>query len=156
MEPYEPVVVRASDAEHLESIGHTLLADSSMTGGALSTHRVALGRGAAGAVPHHHDNSSELFFITDGALDVLVGEQVVVAKKGDLLVVPPALPHAFAAHKDHVAEALIVITPGVERFEYFRHVVRMRAGLEPRDVLYGLQDEFDTHFIDSEVWDQTR
>jgi hypothetical protein len=46
-----------------------------------------------------------------------------------------------------------VITPGIERFGYFRHVVLMREGAEPRDVLLGLQDTFDTHFVDSPAWD---
>jgi hypothetical protein len=56
--PYPPVLVRADEAEHLDLIGHVLLADSSATAGALSSHRVALGRGADGALPHRHDNSS--------------------------------------------------------------------------------------------------
>jgi quercetin dioxygenase-like cupin family protein len=155
-DPYRPVVVRGDEAEHLESIGHALLADSSATRGALSAHRVALGRGADGAVPHRHDNSSELFFILGGALDVLVGDGVVTAGKGDLLVVPPGLAHAFGARHDSAAEALIVITPGVERFDYFRQVVRLREGTEPKEVLLGLQDRFDTHFVSSGVWDDTR
>lgn len=153
---YRPVLVRASEAEHLESIGHTLLADSSATHGALSSHRVALGRGADGAVPHRHDNSSEMFFILDGKLDVLVGDDVVTAGTGDLLVVPPGLAHAFGAHRDSAADALIVLTPGVERFDYFRHVVRLREGTEPREILQGLQDRFDTHFMDSAAWHGAR
>jgi uncharacterized cupin superfamily protein len=32
------------------------------------------GRGADGAVPHRHDNSSELFYILDGAFDLLVDD----------------------------------------------------------------------------------
>ena len=54
--PYPPVLVRADEAEHLDLIGHVLLADSSATAGALSSHRVVLGRGADGAVPHRHDS----------------------------------------------------------------------------------------------------
>lgn len=50
--PYPPVLVRAGEAEHLDLIGHVLLAYGSATAGALSSHRVALGRGADGAVPH--------------------------------------------------------------------------------------------------------
>ena len=72
--PYPPVLVRADEAEHLDLIGHVLLADSSATAGALSSHRVALGRGADGAVPHRHDHSSELFYILDGAFDLLVAD----------------------------------------------------------------------------------
>jgi hypothetical protein len=52
--PHSPVVVRAAEAEYLPDIGTYLLADSSATHGALSTHRVQLGRGQDGAVPHRH------------------------------------------------------------------------------------------------------
>ena len=71
------MVVRADEAEYLPSIGHILLADSSATHGALSSHRVQLGRGADGAVPHQHRGAAELFFVLDGALDVLAGEEVL-------------------------------------------------------------------------------
>jgi quercetin dioxygenase-like cupin family protein len=153
---YPPVLVRAEQAELLSSIGHTLLADSPATRGALSSHRVSLGPGGAGAVPHRHTHSSELFYIIDGALDVLLGNDVVTARHGDLLVVPPGVAHAFGAHRDAGADALIVITPGIERFDYFRHVAQVRQGAEPRDVLLGLQDTFDTHFLDSLTWNATR
>jgi quercetin dioxygenase-like cupin family protein len=154
--PGQPVLVRADEAERLDSIGHVLLADSSTTHGALSSHRVALARGADGAVPHRHDKASELFFVLSGELDVLAGDDVLTAAAGDLLVVPPGLAHAFGAHRGSAAEALIVITPGIERFDYFRHVVRMRAGTEPREVLLGLQDRFDTHFVESAAWHSAR
>lgn len=80
----------------------------------------------------------------------------VTTAAGDLLVVPPGLAHAFGAHRGSAAEALIVITPGVERFEYFRHVVRMRAGTEPREILLARQDRFDTHFVESPAWPAAR
>ena len=154
--PHRPVLVRADEAERLDSIGHVLLADSSTTHGALSSHRVALAPGADGAVPHRHDKASELFFILSGELDVLAGDDVITTAAGDLLVVPPGLAHAFGAHRGSAAEALIVITPGIERFDYFRHVVRLRAGTEPREILLALQDRFDTHFVESAAWHGAR
>lgn len=39
----------------------------------------------------------------------------MIAERGDLVVVPPGLAHAFAAAPRHDADILIVITPGVER-----------------------------------------
>ena len=39
---------------------------------------------------------------------------------------------------------------------YFRHVVRRRQGSEPPEVLLGLQDRFDTHFLDSPAWQRAR
>ncbi|MEZ0111485.1 quercetin dioxygenase-like cupin family protein [Catenulispora sp. EB89] len=153
---YPPVLIRADEAEHLPSIGHFLLADADSTRGALSTHRVALATGADSAVPHYHSGSSELFYILDGRLDVLVGSSVQTADAGDLLVVPPGLNHAFGAHAGSTAEALIVITPGVQRFDYFHLVVRTRAGLEAPETLRASQERFDTYFVESEVWQEAR
>lgn len=149
---YQPVIVRADEAEHLIDIGHLLLADASATGGALSAHRIQLASGANGARPHRHDNSSELFFIVDGALELLVGSRIVTANAGDLLVVPPHCDHAFRARADHTADALIVITPGVERFDYLRQVARIRRGEAAADSLHVHQDRYDTHFVTSDIW----
>ena len=76
----ESVIVRDAEAEVVGRAPTTvkLLADSSATGGALSTQRVTLSGGADGAKPHWHDNSAEILF----------GDQVVTAGPGDL-VVPP-------------------------------------------------------------------
>ncbi len=153
---YPPVLIRADEAERLDSIGHVLLADSTSTDGALTSHRVALARGADGAMPHRHDERSELFYILDGAFDLLIGNDVLVARTGDLLIVPPRMAHAFAAHHGCCAEALVIATPGIERFDYFRHVVRLRAGAEPPQVLQDLEDQFDTHFLASPAWQHAR
>lgn len=58
----ESTIVRSDDAEVIGQAPITirLLADSSSTGGALSTHRVTLRDGANGAGPHHHSRSAEL------------------------------------------------------------------------------------------------
>lgn len=155
-EPHDPVVVRSGNVEALEPIGHHLLTDASSTGGALSAHRVRLPPGGDGAKPHRHDRSSELFFMLDGALDVLVGDKVLTAERGDLVVVPPELAHAFAAHTGKHADVLIVITPGVERFEYLRQVARIRTGEANADSLQPLQQRYDTHFLDSTAWQHHR
>lgn len=157
-EPRPAVVVRAADAETLTTAGATvrLLADSSTTGGALSTQRVALAEGADGAVPHTHRLSSELFYVLSGSVDVLTGDRVLTGTQGDLVVVPPNLPHAFAATPGHAAELLIVITPGIERFDYFRHLSRIAHGEQPAESLLELQEHYDTHFLVSPPWRAAR
>ena len=92
------------------------------------------------------------FCVVDGRLEVLVGEGIETADPGDLLVLPPSTPHAFRARPDSPVAALIVMTPGIARFPYFHHVVRQRAGEQSPEVLQGLQDRFDTHFLDSPGW----
>jgi len=154
----EVVVIRAADAETLggPTIQVRLLADSSATGGALSTQRVTMGEGADGATPHLHRMSSELFYVLSGSADVLTGDRVITANEGDLVVVPPETPHAFAATPGHTADLLIVITPGVERFEYFRHLGRIATGAATAESLLDLQDHYDTQFLVSPPWRAAR
>jgi mannose-6-phosphate isomerase-like protein (cupin superfamily) len=149
---HDPVVVRAGNAEYLPEIGHHLLADASASNGALSAHRIQLARGADGAVPHRHHHSSELFFIVDGTLELLVGSEIITADSGDFLVVPARCDHAFRATPHSTVDALIVITPGVERFDYLRQVARIRRGEAGRASLLTEQDRYDTHFVASPVW----
>ncbi len=154
----ESVVVREADAEVVGQAPVTirLLADSSATGGALSTQRVTLRAGADGAKPHWHDRSAEMFFLLDGAADILSGEDVLTAGPGDLVVVPPGKPHAFAAVPGADADLLIVLTPGVERFEYFRHLQRIRLGEATPESLLQVQELYDNHFLNSPAWETRR
>ncbi|SNS61061.1 cupin domain-containing protein [Actinomadura mexicana] len=154
----ESVIVRSAEAEVVgrSPVAIRLLADSGSTGGALSTQRVTLGTGADGARPHRHDGSAEMFYMLDGAAQLLSGEQVVTAERGDLVVVPPGLPHAFAAAPGEGADILIVITPGVERFEYFRHLERIAYGKVPPESLLDVQEIYDTYFLSSEAWERAR
>ncbi|MEU8626322.1 cupin domain-containing protein [Streptomyces laculatispora] len=154
----ESVLVRSADAEVIGRAPTTirLLADSSSTGGALSTQRVSLTNGADGAKPHHHSRSAELFYVLDGTAQLLSGEQLVTAERGDLVIVPPGLAHAFAAAPGEDADILIVITPGVERFEYFRHLERIAYGKVPPESLLEVQELYDTYFLNSEAWSKAR
>ncbi|MER6115686.1 cupin domain-containing protein [Streptomyces sp. NPDC001743] len=152
------VIVRSADAEVVGGAPTTirLLADSSETGGALSTQRVTLAGGADGARPHRHDRSAEMFYMLGGAAQFLSGDEVVTAEPGDLVVVPPGLPHAFAAAPGCDADILIVITPGVERFEYFRHLKRIALGEVTPESLLEVQELYDTYFLGSTAWDGAR
>ena len=83
---------------------------------------------------------------------------MIVSSPGeaDLAVVPPGLPHAFASTRGSDADLLIVITPGVERFEYFRHLARIATGRQPPESLLEVQALYDTFFDDSPAWRQAR
>ena len=153
-------IIRSCEAEFLGADGYPtairLLADASNTNGALSTQRVTLGPGADGASPHLHNRSSELFFVIEGSAQILAGSDVTTLRDGDLAVVPPGTPHAFAAPPGSSADLLIVITPGVERFEYFRLIARLQLGEASLEDLLATQDRFDNHFLDSPEWRAAR
>lgn len=151
----ESFVTRGNEAEVVGSPSATvrLLADSSSTGGALSTVHVTLGAGAEGAKPHRHEKSAEMFYVLEGALRILSGKEVIRAQAGDVVVVPPHLPHAFDAEPGSGAQILIIIAPGVERFEYFRQITRIGEGKEPPETLLDVQELFDSYFLKSPEWE---
>jgi mannose-6-phosphate isomerase-like protein (cupin superfamily) len=152
------VVVRSDEAEVIEGGGlkMTLLADCDATCGRLSTNRTLLKPGRDGPPPHYHATSAESFYMIGGELEVLVGDHVLALREGDLLVVPPYMTHAWAAPAESHADVLIVFTPGLDRFEYFRIGQRvLRGEASPQEIL-DTQEHFDNHFVDSEVWRTAR
>jgi hypothetical protein len=64
------------------------------------------------------------------------------------------MAHAFAAVPGVDADLLIILTPGVERFEYFRHLRRIAVGEEPLESILEVQELYDNHFVDSQAWQQ--
>jgi mannose-6-phosphate isomerase-like protein (cupin superfamily) len=154
--PSTPVLVRrAPDAEVLEADPTsviTLLADAGETGGKLTSNLTHFEPGNAGAPPHHHTRGAELFYVLDGSLQMLLGDGVTVFGKGDLVVVPPGVHHAFAPAAGASADVLIVFAPGTERFEYYRLLDRLHRGDASVQDLYDTQDRFDNHYVDSPAW----
>jgi len=153
------IVVRAHDAEQLkfpDGSSMRLLTDSPATGGTLSVHRASLRHGGLGAGPHHHLTATEVFYVISGLVQLLVGEVLLVATEGDLAVVPPGMAHAFAAAPGGDAELLVAVTPGIERFELFRRLARLAAGLEAPGKLFDDQSRYDTYASDSPAWRQAR
>ncbi|MEI5102351.1 cupin domain-containing protein [Streptomyces sp. PmtG] len=132
--------------------GFDLLADAADTGGALGANRLTLGEGADGARPHLHARSTELFYVLDGTLAFYLDGTTVTVGRGGLVVVPPGMPHAFGAVAGATADLLAVLTPGVDRFDYFRTLGRIQHGLDSFARLLPEQDRYDVHFLDVPDW----
>ncbi|MCT2592577.1 cupin domain-containing protein [Streptomyces sp. N2-109] len=154
-QPTAPVLVRAADAEVLADGPTsliTLLADSGATGGALTANRATFQQGSPGAPAHFHTRAGEMFLVLDGSLRILSGEQVHTLGVGDFLFVPPMVPHAFAPAPGRTAEALVVFTPGMARFDYYRLLERVHHGEATFQDVRGSSEHYDNHYVDSAVW----
>jgi hypothetical protein len=81
---------------------------------------------------------------------------VITVGKGDLVVVPPDMPHAFATMPGQSADFLIAIAPGLDRFGYFRLVERLNQGEATLQELLESQELYDNHFLDSPAWRAAR
>lgn len=148
-------LIRADQAEKLTADPAaviTLLADLD----GLTGNRSTFLDGSDGAPPHFHTRASELFFVLDGTLQVLLDEDVVTLERGDFLVVPPQVPHAFGALKGADADVLFVFTPGLGRFDYYRLLDRVQRGEASPQEIRDSQDRFDNHYVDSPAWKAAR
>ncbi|RZU76541.1 cupin domain [Micromonospora kangleipakensis] len=150
-----PVHVRATEATVLADGPTsliTLLADADVTGGALTANRATLHRGSPGAPPHLHTSAAESFFVLDGVLDVLVGEEITTLRRGDLLVVPAGTRHAFAPAAGESADVLVFFTPGIVRFDYYRLLERVYRGEADPAEIGASGERYDNRYVDSPVW----
>ncbi|MET9541919.1 cupin domain-containing protein [Streptomyces sp. NPDC006553] len=152
--PFAPLLTRAATAETTAdpSSVMTLLADSDATGGQLTSYRSTFAKGAVGAPAHFHTKASEMFYVIDGSLQVLVGEELSVLEKGDFLLVPPHTAHAFAAAPGAEADVLFVFTPGMARFDYLRLLGRVMRGEAGFEEIKASSEQYDNHYVDSPVW----
>jgi quercetin dioxygenase-like cupin family protein len=153
------VVVTPDEAEvlALPEAALGLLADASASGGALGVNTLRLDSGADGAEPHYHAQSWEVFYVLEGRAEFLVDHEIRTVDRGSLVMLPPGLPHAFGAAAGSAARLLVVVTPGVERFDYFRHLQRVALAGEPPQTLGAEdQDRFDVHFLDRPEWASAR
>ena len=92
----------------------TVLADGAATDGSYSLFERVMRRGP-GAAPHVHVDTDEVLYVLDGELEVLLGDRVERAGKGDLVFVPRGDVHGFAV-RSAAARFLDLYTPsGYER-----------------------------------------
>lgn len=90
----------------------TIKATSEHSSGAYSLVEAS---GNVGATPHVHHDREEAFYVLDGEVTFLVGDDRVTVGAGSFLVVPRETMHGFRSEGD--ARLLIVHSPGgFERF----------------------------------------
>jgi mannose-6-phosphate isomerase-like protein (cupin superfamily) len=151
-------VIEESDTEKVNTDGAvlSLLADASDTDGTIGADRISIAAGADGARPHHHKASSEIFYVLDGKLAILLQDRIETVGKGGLVVVPPGTRHAFGAAPQDPIDLLVIATPGVERFAYFRLLPAILRNEFSQEQLDELHTKYDVHFEDSPEWTAAR
>lgn len=109
-----PIVLRPGVGETaaVGPIAFTLKATGEETNGAYSLVEAS---GPAFATPHVHHDREEAFYVLEGTITFLAGEQTVTAEAGTFLLVPRETMHAFRAE----GEAKLLITHSPGGFEHF-------------------------------------
>lgn len=108
-------------------LGADLLAGAAQTGGAVSFLVHPLAPRTLGSPMHTHTQEDEWLYVLEGEVGVRLGDRTVTARRGDLVLKPRHVPHAFWNATGEPARILEVITPA--GFEgYFARLGELLGG----------------------------
>lgn len=126
----------------LGSIGVRFLIDGADSGGGFSLVEHPMSPRALGAPLHRHAHEDEYSYVTEGRVGALLGEHVVEAGPGELIVKPRNQWHTFWNAGDEPARILEIISPaGFER--YFAELVALGGSrAAPPDALRALGQRY--------------
>jgi mannose-6-phosphate isomerase-like protein (cupin superfamily) len=126
METTAAKVVGPKDGQagFLGSIGVRFMIDGDETGKTFSLVEHPMSAHALAAPLHRHLREDEYSYVLEGSMGALLGDEVVVAKAGDLVFKPRNQWHTFWNAGDEPCRILEIISPsGFE--EFFREVVEL-------------------------------
>ena len=93
-----PSYVRWKDIE-VEQLS-SLIGRQFVVGKDVMVARVLLKKGAN--VPLHHHHNEQITYILEGALEFLIADERIVVRAGEVLCIPPNVPHEANALEDTV------------------------------------------------------
>lgn len=117
--PRARVVLSPGEGETvwLDGLGVRFMIDGAQTGGTFALVEHPIEPRVLAAPMHTHQHEDEYTFVLDGEVGVQIGDEVHLARPGDLVFKPRGVPHAFWNPGDTPARALEIISPaGFERY----------------------------------------
>jgi quercetin dioxygenase-like cupin family protein len=95
---------------------YTFLVTGEETGGAYFAMEALVPPGG-GPPPHVHSRADETFYLLEGQVEFILGEETVVAGPGDFVNVPRGTVHRFQNTGSATARIVLTFTPaGIERW----------------------------------------
>jgi mannose-6-phosphate isomerase-like protein (cupin superfamily) len=139
-------------AVQIAALGVRFMVDAATVGGGFSLVEHPLAPRSLGAPMHVHQHEDEYSYVIEGRVGVQVGDEVHVAERGDLVVKPRGIAHAFWNPADQPARLLEIISPG--GFEsYFEELAPLMppqrpepdiAGMAALQARYGITSDFES------------
>jgi quercetin dioxygenase-like cupin family protein len=115
------------------------------TGGQFGLFEYVMEPKAQGAAPHVHHQLTEIFYVAEGEVELILGRERHLAPRGSLMLVPPEMVHGFSNASAERSTLLIMFCPAGERERYFEGMAELtRDGRVPsRTELLELMRRFD-------------
>jgi quercetin dioxygenase-like cupin family protein len=112
---------------------YTFLVTGEESGGAYFAMEALVPPGG-GPPPHIHTREDETFYLLEGQIEFLLGEELIVAGPGDFVNVPRGTVHRFRNTGGETARVVLTFTPaGIERW-FEETLERAPNEIEPGDV----------------------
>jgi|SRR5919109_626143 quercetin dioxygenase-like cupin family protein len=89
----------------------------------LSVNEVDVGPDFEGPGPHFHREHVDAFYVLEGTLEFINGDETVRAEAGTAVAVPPGIVHGFTNAGPGRARYLNIHAPDGDFIEYLRHAV---------------------------------
>jgi mannose-6-phosphate isomerase-like protein (cupin superfamily) len=130
-------------AGFLGSIGVRFVVDGAEAGGGFALVEHPMSARALAAPLHRHTREDEYSYVLEGSLGALLGDEVVIAKPGDLVFKPRGQWHTFWNAGDTPARILEIISPaGFE--DFFAELDGVGGAIQaPPDALADLCARYD-------------
>ena len=117
--PQARIVLSPDDGETvwLRKLGIRFMIGGAQTGDNFALVEHPIEPRALAAPMHTHQHEDEYTYVLEGEIGFQIGEEVRVARPGDLVFKPRGVPHAFWNAGDVLARGLEIISPaGFERY----------------------------------------
>ncbi len=117
----------------------TVKAAGAEAGNAFSQIEVDDPRGS-GPPLHLHHNEDETFYVLEGEVTILVGQERLDLVAGDFLFAPREIPHAYVIRSER-ARMLVTASPGGVEQVFVNHGVPVTGSEPPTDSVMPPMDE---------------
>lgn len=103
--------------------------------------------GSMGASPHIHKQLTEMFYVVEGLVEMVLSDRTVQAQPGAFILVPENTPHGFSNPGQTAAKLLIMFCPADAREQYFVGLAELTEdGRQPsQEELLELMQKFDQY-----------
>ena len=125
--------VRADEGELLSFMGMDLIwkITSEMSGGSLNS-LVQVAPPGTGVPLHIHHNDDEFFYLIEGSLRMLLGDETLEMGVGDMVLLPRGMPHAFLSTGEQAARILVTLSLSAD--SDYETMFAGLVGLAPTDL----------------------
>lgn len=80
------------------------------------------------AVPVHvHEHEDEIFHVLEGEVQLVLGEDSLIGKAGDIIYLPRGVKHGIQTRGEATARVLNYVIPGANFEQFFREMNELKA-----------------------------